>query len=187
VKYGQLPFHKPTGRGTILGESVAPVWKRLASSLVDYGWPAVAVYLLGPDIEATAPHIIVAAAAITNIVVVPARTSQSLGRYVTHTSLVIPKQKRFGRPGYFRGIARLFGVAVLLLVLVLIGSQGISYTDAETLLVLMVLTSCAVVVGIPCVDPLRRTLPDLVAGTFVVNRVIKFSPGGYQLRGRQMR
>lgn len=182
MSYGPLPFYKPTGQGFVLGEKVAPLWKRLASTAVDYGWIAVA---LGVKI----PAVIVASLVVLNTVIAPVVTAQSLGRYLTKTSIVVQGRKRLVKPGYLHGAIRLLVVIGPLFALWLILLNVEIETEAQAGVVLAIFWGLVFVTAylIPERDQLTRNPADFVAGTVVVDRVMNLSDFGRKRSGAEIR
>lgn len=218
MKYGRLPFDKSTTKGVFLGEPVAPVWKRIVSALADYGWIVVAVYLLNappaycyPDTlivdGVVVPHpafgnpdclqperfdvyIVFAVIAAVNSVIVPAYTAQSLGRYLTTTSVVFPKETRFVKVGYFRLILRA-SLTCAVPALVTYAYATINYYTATPVagLATLVVGAFFAFLGFPMrKSRVNRNLPpDSLVGTVVLDRAVKFAPSGRMLPSRTIR
>lgn len=193
MSYRALPFRKPpSGKGYINGELVAPQWKRFVSAVIDYGPGAWVIYIaLETGTSQITLGVVVGLMIFVNTIVIAGRTGQSLGHFLTRTCVVTATTQRLRRPDPGKMTLRFGSIVGYTIIFLLNVREAGGGPGQDTLPQLFVgLTNLALIVVavvLPLADPLRRCFPDFIAGTVVVNRVIKFSPGGGQLRDRQKR
>lgn len=180
--YGALPFQQTDGENLFGGEPVAPTWKRMASAFFDYGIP-FGIYLFALFSDENQSKGLIAdsgTAAATwagflpfavyvNSGLVQGLYGQSLGRWITQTTLVTKVGRRLEAPGPVRGSLRL----VIPFLLYYFGYLGFTASDSSTdsaeavgRVMIGALVLCYVIFFF---DPKNRTVFEHLTRTAVVD------------------